>query len=99
MAGIDLPTKSMRAQIASAINIVIQIKRFPDGARRVTSIQEVTGMEGEVITMQEIFRFEQTGVDANGKTQGRFMLTGVRPDFLRTFDALGIPVPKEMELV
>jgi pilus assembly protein CpaF len=99
MAGIDLPTKSMRAQIASAINIVIQIKRFPDGTRRVTSIQEITGMEGEVITMQEIFRFEQTGVDASGKVQGRFMLTGVRPDFLRTFDALGIPVPKEMELV
>ncbi|MDX2274119.1 MAG: CpaF family protein [Hyphomonadaceae bacterium] len=98
MAGIDLPTKSMRAQIASAINVVIQIKRFPDGSRRVVSIQEITGMEGDVITMQEIFRFEQTGVDANGKVLGRFLLTGVRPDFLRSFQALGIPVPAEMEL-
>jgi pilus assembly protein CpaF len=98
MAGIDLPTKSMRAQIASAINVVIQIKRFPDGSRRVVSIQEIEGMEGDIITMQEIFRFEQTGVDAAGKVQGRFLLTGVRPNFLRTFQALGVPIPAEMEL-
>lgn len=98
MAGIDLPTKSMRAQISSAINAVIQIKRFPDGTRRVVSIQEVEGMEGDVITMQEVFRFEQTGVDANGKVLGRFVLTGVRPNFLKTFQALGIPMPAEMGL-
>jgi pilus assembly protein CpaF len=98
MAGIDLPTKSMRAQIASAINAVIQIKRFPDGTRRVVSIQEIDGMEGEIITMQEIFRYEQTGVDASGKSLGRFVLTGVRPNFLRTFEALGIPIPAEMKL-
>lgn len=98
MAGIDLPTKSMRAQIASAINVVIQIKRFPDGSRRVVSIQEIEGMEGDIITMQEIFRFEQTGVDSAGKVQGRFLLTGVRPNFLRTFQALGVPIPAEMEL-
>jgi len=98
MAGIDLPTKSMRAQIASAINAVIQIKRFPDGTRRVVSIQEIDGMEGDIITMQEIFRFEQTGVDASGKVLGRFVLTGVRPNFLRTFEALGIPIPAEMKL-
>jgi pilus assembly protein CpaF len=98
MAGIDLPTKSMRAQIASAINVVIQIKRFPDGSRRVVSIQEIDGMEGEIITMQEIFRFEQTGVDANGRVLGRFLLTGVRPNFLRNFEALGIPVPAEMQM-
>jgi pilus assembly protein CpaF len=98
MAGIDLPTKSMRAQIASAINAVIQIKRFTDGTRRVVSIQEIDGMEGDIITMQEIFRFEQTGVDASGKVLGRFVLTGVRPNFLRTFEALGIPIPPEMKL-
>jgi pilus assembly protein CpaF len=98
MAGIDLPTKSMRAQIASAINVVVQIKRFTDGTRRVVSIQEIDGMEGDIITMQEIFRFEQTGVDASGKVQGRFVLTGVRPNFLRTFEALGIPIPAEMKL-
>jgi pilus assembly protein CpaF len=99
MAGIDVPLRSMRTQIANAINVVIQIRRFPDGTRRVVSIQEVGGMEGEVITMQEIFRFEQTGVDANGKVQGQFVLTGVRPNFMRTFHALGIDIPKEMELV
>lgn len=98
MAGIDLPARSMRGQIASAINVVIQIKRFPDGTRRVVSIQEVDGMEGDVITMQEIFRFEQTGVDTNGKVLGRFALTGVRPNFFRTFEALGIPVPAEMQM-
>lgn len=98
MAGIDLPTRSMRAQIASAINAVIQIKRFPDGTRRVVSIQEIEGMEGDVITMQEIFRFEQTGVDADGKVLGRYVLTGVRPNFMRTFQALGIAAPAEMEL-
>jgi pilus assembly protein CpaF len=98
MAGIDLPTKSMRAQIASAINVVIQIKRFPDGTRRVVSIQEIDGMEGDVITMQEIFRFEQTGLDANGRVMGRFVLTGVRPNFLSSFEALGIPIPTEMQM-
>jgi pilus assembly protein CpaF len=98
MAGIDLPTKSMRAQIASAINVVIQIKRFTDGTRRVVSIQEIDGMEGDIITMQEIFRFEQTGVDTSGKVLGRFVLTGVRPNFLRHFEALGISVPTEMQV-
>jgi pilus assembly protein CpaF len=98
MAGLDLPARSMRAQIASAVNAVIQIKRFPDGTRRVVSIQEIDGMEGEVITMQEIFRFEQTGIAANGKVQGRFLLTGVRPNFLRMFEALGIEIPAEMQM-
>jgi pilus assembly protein CpaF len=98
MAGIELAARSMRGQIASAINVVIQIKRFPDGTRRVVSIQEIDGMEGDVITMQEIFRFEQTGVDPNGKVLGRFVLTGVRPNFLRTFEALGVPIPAEMQV-
>lgn len=98
MAGIELPPRSMRGQIASAINVVIQIKRFPDGTRRVVSIQEVDGMEGDVITMQEVFRFEQTGVDPGGKVLGRFVLTGVRPNFLRAFEALGIPIPTEMQM-
>jgi pilus assembly protein CpaF len=99
MAGIDLPIRSMRAQIASAINVVIQIKRFPDGSRRVVSIQEIEGMEGDVVTMQEIFRFEQTGIEENGKVQGRFVLTGVRPNFLRSFEALGIPLPAELTVL
>ena len=96
MAGIDLPPKSMRGQIASAINAVIQIKRFPDGTRRVVSIQEMNGMEGDVITMQEIFRFEQTGVDPNGKVLGRFVLTGVRPRFLEDLQGDGHRIPRQV---
>ena len=93
MAGLDLPTRSIRAQIASAINVVIQLKRFSDGSRRVVSIQEVDGMEGETITMQELFRFEQTGVDARGRVEGRFVWTGLRPAFLEVFAANGYPIP------
>jgi tight adherence protein B len=98
MADLNLPHKAARQQIASAITVVIQVLRLIDGKRKVTSLQEITGMEGEIITMQEIFRYEQTGVDASGKSLGRFVLTGVRPNFLRTFEALGIPIPAEMKL-
>jgi pilus assembly protein CpaF len=93
MAGIDVSPRSMRAQIASAINIVIQLKRFSDGTRRLTSLQEVEGMEGEVITMQEIFRYEQTGMEADGRVLGRFVWTGIRPRFFELFRAHRIPVP------
>lgn len=93
MSGLDLPAKSMRAQIASAINVVLQIKRFQDGTRKLTSVQEITGMEGEIITMQEIFKFEQTGVNAEGAVQGKFLATGLRPHFFAAFEANGIPIP------
>ncbi|TNE36552.1 MAG: CpaF family protein [Alphaproteobacteria bacterium] len=96
MSGLDLPTRSMRAQIASAIQVVLQIRRFSDGTRKLVSIQELTGMEGEVITMQEIFRFEQTGVDADGKVMGEFVATGLRPHFYDKFHAMGIPVPEDI---
>jgi pilus assembly protein CpaF len=98
MGATNLPEKAMRAQIASAIQVVCQQTRLSDGTRRVTSISEITGMEGDIITMQEIFRFEQTGVDANGKVLGNFLLTGVRPNFMRAFEALGIPIPAEMQV-
>jgi pilus assembly protein CpaF len=94
MAGIDVSSKSMRAQIASAIDIVIQLKRFSDGSRRVVSIQEIEGMEGDIITMQEIFRFDQTGIDAAGRVLGRFVWTGIRPHFFAAFAAQGIPAPE-----
>jgi len=96
MAGLDLPARAIRTQIASAIDIVIQLKRFSDGTRRVVSVQEIDGMEGEVIIMQEIFRFEQTGVDEAGRVQGRFVWTGLRPGFLETFRAVGVALPEGM---
>ena len=82
MSGIDVPARSARAQIASAINVVIQVGRLSDGRRKLLSLSELTGMEGEVVTMQEIFRFRQTGVDSDGQVQGRFEATGIRPRFL-----------------
>ncbi|RAK52533.1 CpaF family protein [Phenylobacterium deserti] len=96
MAGLDLPPRAIRSQIASAIDVVVQLKRFTDGSRRVISVSEVDGMEGDVITMQEIFRFEQTGVSDAGKIQGRFVWTGLRPKFLDLLKANGIPLPEGM---
>ena len=93
MANLNLPHKAARQQIASAITIVVQALRLTDGQRKITSIQEVTGMEGDVVTMQEIFAYHQTGVDANGKIVGHFQATGVRPRFLGDLAAMGITIP------
>ncbi|MDH7637325.1 CpaF family protein [Sphingomonas oryzagri] len=90
MSGIDISARSARAQIASAINIVLQIGRLSDGRRKVLSLSEVTGMEGEVITMQEIFRFNMTGRAENGQVLGQFEATGLRPKFTRILEAHGI---------
>jgi pilus assembly protein CpaF len=90
MTGIELPMRSMRAQIASALHIVIQLQRMGDGRRRLVSVQEITGMEGEVVSMQEIFRFERTGTDPEGAIQGHYAATGVRPKFARRFEQWGI---------
>jgi len=79
MAGIDLPAKAARAQVASAIGVIIQANRLSDGTRKLTSIQEITGMEGETVTLQEIFVYRQTGVGADGAVEGHFTATGVRP--------------------
>jgi pilus assembly protein CpaF len=97
MAGIDVSPRLMRSQIASAIHVVVQIRRFSDGSRRLVSLQEIEGMEGDVITMQEILRFDQTGVDAQGKVQGRFTWTGVRPRFYDALRAQQIPLPDILE--
>ncbi len=93
MAGLDLPAHSMRTQIASALDVVIQLSRFSDGVRRITSIQEITGMEADIITMQEIFQFRQNGVDEAGQVQGVFRATGVRPRFLERLAVQGIKLP------
>ncbi|CAB3668621.1 CpaF family protein [Trinickia soli] len=96
MAGMSLPPKTMRQQIASAIHVVIQATRLNDGRRKIVSIQELTGMEGEVINMQEIFAFKRTGVDPNGNVRGYFCATGVRPKFVERLQAFGINLPDQL---
>ena len=93
MTGITFPMKALRAQMASAINVVIQITRDEDGRRRVTSLQEINGMEGDVITMSEIFAFERTGVDKEGNVLGELKPTGVVPGFQRRLARRGIDLP------
>ncbi len=93
MTGMRLSDRAMRQQIASAVNLVIQVARLTDGTRRITSISEITGMEGETITMQEIFQFERTGVDGTGKVIGRFRTTGIRPRFADRLKQYGMQLP------
>lgn len=90
MGGINLPPKALRSQITSAITVVLQIARLADGKRKVTSLQELTGMEGEVISMQEIYTFKQTGIAEDGSVTGHFCATGVRPKFSDRLRAYGI---------
>ena len=90
MAGFELPIKAIREQVSSAIDIVIQISRLRDGTRKVMGISEVVGMEGEIITMQEIVRFQQSGLDKQGKVVGEFVFTGVQPYCMKRFEELGI---------
>jgi pilus assembly protein CpaF len=96
MAGLNLPPKAARQQISSAITAVVQIARLSDGTRKVMSLQEITGMEGDVITMQEIFTFRQTGVSAEGAVQGHFMASGVRPKFVDRLRSFGVTVPDSL---
>jgi pilus assembly protein CpaF len=90
MAGFELPIKAIREQVSSAIDIIVQISRMRDGSRKVTGISEVVGMEGEIISMQEIVRFDQHGLDKLGKVVGAFTFTGVQPYCLKRFEELGI---------
>jgi pilus assembly protein CpaF len=96
MAGINLPHKAARQQIASAITVIVQVNRLTDGQRKVTSIQEITGMEGEIITMQEIFTFKQTGMAADGKVSGHLQATGIRPKFADKLRNHGVNLPDAM---
>ena len=96
MGAMNLPEKAMRQQIASAMQLVIQQTRMSDGTRKVTSISEITGMEGDVITMQEVFAFEKLGVTPEGKVIGRFRATGVRPKICERLKSSGIHLPPDM---
>ena len=96
MAGFQLPPRAVKEQIASAINLVVQVARHADGARRVTSVSEITGMEEEVITMQEIFVFDREGIDEKGKVVGRFKPTGIRPRFADRLRLSGVLLPFDM---
>ncbi|MFZ1059455.1 MAG: CpaF family protein [Candidatus Rokuibacteriota bacterium] len=95
MAGINLPPRVARQQIGSALNVVLQIARLSDGKRKIISMQEITGMEGDVISMQEIFTFEQKGVDKDGTVRGSFRATGIRPKFVDRLRVRGVTVEDE----
>jgi len=96
MTGISFPTKALRSQIASAIDIVIQVERMEDGRRRVVSLQEINGMEGDIITSTELFAFERRGVDAKGNVLGELKPTGIVPAFVRDVHARGIDLPIDL---
>jgi pilus assembly protein CpaF len=96
MAGMQMPPKTARAQISSAISVVIQVARLSDGQRKVVSIQEITGMEGDVVTMQEIFAFRQTGISSDGRVLGHFRATGIRPKFIDRLRTYGLTMPDEI---
>jgi pilus assembly protein CpaF len=93
MAGFDLPLKAMRAQIASAINVVVQVSRLQGGARKVTCITEIVGMELDTVVMQDIYRYNKEGIDENGRTYGKFIATGVRPSFMTRLESAGVRLP------
>jgi pilus assembly protein CpaF len=96
MANLNLPDKAIRHQVASAVNLIVQVTRLSDGTRKVTGITEITGMEGDVITMQDIYLFDRTGLGPTGKVQGRFRATGIRPKCSEQIAASGIRLPAEM---
>jgi pilus assembly protein CpaF len=96
MAGANFPIKALRSQIASAVDIVLQISRLEDGKRRVVSVQEINGMEGEIVTMSELFRFEREGIDENNNVLGSLRPTGIIPAFHQEFRTKGIELPVEL---
>ena len=93
MAGIEMPLRAVRSQIGSAVNLIVQASRLQDGSRRMTSITEITGMEGDIITMQEIFRFERTGLEPDGTILGHFTGTGIRSHYADRFKRWGYDLP------
>lgn len=96
MAGYDLPVRVIRQQIAGAIDLIVQTNRLQGGVRRVTAITELVGMEGDTITLQDLFVYEQTGVSGNGRAVGGFRATGVRPSFMERFESAACPVPPDL---
>lgn len=96
MAGMDLPAKSIRDQIASAVNLIVQISRYSDGSRKISSITEVVGMQGDVVTLKEIFRFKEEGFDMNRKVLGQFKAEGRIPTFIEKFEQRGVTIPRHL---
>jgi pilus assembly protein CpaF len=96
MANLNIPEKAVRQQVASAINILVQISRMSDGTRKVTDVTEITGMEGEVITIQDIFKFDRLGIGRSGRAIGRFRATGIRPKCVDRLAASGVSLPIDM---
>jgi pilus assembly protein CpaF len=96
MTSLGIPQRAAREQIASAIDVVIQVSRLSDGCRRVVSVQEVTGMEGDVVTMQEIFQFHRHGIDEEGKVIGHIAATGLRPSFAEKLELCGIELDGDL---
>ncbi len=96
MSGMDLPVRAIREQIASAVDLFVQQSRLKDGSRKITHITEVQGMEGEVVVLQDIFVYEQAGIDDRGKIVGRFRPTGIRPKFMHKLEASGIKLPDDL---
>jgi pilus assembly protein CpaF len=96
MAGANLPARAMREQISSAINVLVHVSRLSDGSRKVLKISEITGMEGEIVTMQDIFVFEKMGIREDGKVLGAFRATGIRPKFADQLETSGIELPPDL---
>jgi pilus assembly protein CpaF len=98
MASLELPDRAIREQTASALHLIIQLQRMKDGVRRVTHVTEVTGMEGQIVTLQDLFKFEQTGVGEDGAILGSMAATGIRPTFSERFEAAGVSLPADLFL-
>jgi pilus assembly protein CpaF len=96
MAGLNIPNEAIRRYISSAIHVIIQLARLVDGTRKIVSVHEIVGMEGDVVTMQEVFAFEQSGIDSKGMVRGRFVSRGVLPKFTDKFKVMNIPMPYEL---
>ena len=91
-----MPLRATRSQVASAINVIVQVSRMQDGTRRMTSISEITGMEGDVIALQEIFRFKREGLDPDGRILGHFEASGIRSSFADRFEQWGYHLPSDI---
>jgi len=96
MTGIEIPLKALRSQVASALNVIIQVQRLSDGRRRVISVQEIIGMEADTVTMQEIYRFDRTGTDPEGNVLGAHHATGIRPKFVKRAEEYGFQAPIDL---
>jgi pilus assembly protein CpaF len=96
MTGLNIQSVFIRKYISSALNIIVHLSRLVDGSRKIISFQEIAGMEGDTIILQEIFSFEQTGIDAEGRAGGKFRAKGSRPRFVDKFRALNIPIPYDL---